>query len=68
MNYKKLGAILGKIMVLEGILMLAPLAVSLIYRESFSHSLAFLIPIVILIALGLLLQVPKPERNTLYQK
>ena len=68
MNYKKLGAILGKIMVLEGILMLAPLAVSLIYRESFSHILAFLIPMVILAALGLLLQVPKPERNTLYQK
>ena len=68
MNYKKLGAILGKIMVLEGILMLAPLAVSLIYREPFSHSLAFLIPIVILIALGLLLQIPKPERDTLYQK
>ena len=35
MNYKKLGKILGKIMILEGILMLAPLAVSLIYKESF---------------------------------
>lgn len=68
MNYKKLGVILGKIMVLEGILMLAPLAVSLIYRESFVHVLAFLIPIVILISVGLLLQIPKPERNTLYQK
>lgn len=68
MNYKKLGAILGKIMVLEGILMLAPLAVSLIYRESFVHILAFLIPIVILAGLGLLLQIPKAERNTLYQK
>ena len=68
MNYKKLGAILGKIMVLEGILMLAPLAVSLIYRESLVHVLAFLIPIVILILFGLLLQVPKPKRDTLYQK
>jgi hypothetical protein len=34
MNYKKLGKILGKIMVLEGVLMLAPLLVSLIYKES----------------------------------
>ena len=68
MNYKKLGAILGKIMVLEGILMLAPLAVSLIYRESFVHVLAFVIPIVILILFGLLLQIPKPKRDTLYQK
>lgn len=68
MNYKKLGNFLGKIMILEGLLMLAPLAVSLIYKESLIHILAFLIPIVILAALGFLLQIPKPERNNLYQK
>ena len=34
MNYRKLGKILGKIMILEGILMILPLAVSFIYRES----------------------------------
>ena len=37
MNYKKLGEILGKIMLLEGALMLAPLLVSLIYKESFKN-------------------------------
>ncbi|MBR2949282.1 MAG: TrkH family potassium uptake protein [Lachnospiraceae bacterium] len=68
MNYKKLGKILGKIMILEGILMLAPLAVSLIYRESFRHILAFLIPILLLSLGGGLLQLPRPERNHLYQK
>ena len=68
MNYKYLGKILGKIMVLEGALMLAPLAVSLIYKESFTHILAFLIPILILVVLGLLLQIPKPTRRSLYQK
>lgn len=68
MNYKKLGKILGKIMILEGILMLAPLAVSLIYKESLIHILAFLIPIIILVVLGLLLQIPKSERNSLCQK
>jgi trk system potassium uptake protein TrkH len=68
MNYKYLGKILGKIMVLEGALMLAPLAVSLIYRESFTHILAFLIPILLLVVLGLLLQIPKPARRSLYQK
>ncbi len=68
MEYKKLGKILGKIMILEGALMLAPLAVALIYKESFIHILAFLIPIVLLAALGLLLQIPKPKRNNLYQK
>ncbi len=68
MNYKNLGRILGKIMILEGILMLAPLAVCLIYRESFTHLLAFLLPIVLLAAAGILLQLPKPERTSLYQK
>ena len=68
MEYKKLGRILGKIMILEAILMLAPLAVSLIYKESFIHVFAFLIPIAALTIIGFLLQIPKPERNTLYQK
>lgn len=68
MNYKNLGKILGKIMILEGILMVAPLAVSLIYQESLNHILAFLIPIVIVTVLGFLLQIPRPERTNLYQK
>ncbi len=68
MNYKKLGKILGKIMILEAILMLAPLAVSLIYRESLKNILAFIIPIVLLTAIGFALQIPKPQRNNLYQK
>ena len=59
MNYKKLGQILGKIMIL---------AVSLIYRESFKNNLAFITPIIILTAIGFSLQIPKPQRNNLYQK
>ena len=68
MNYKYLGKILGKIMILEGGLMAAPLAVSLIYKESYIHILAFLIPMLALLILGLLLQIPKPTRRSLYQK
>lgn len=68
MNYKKLGKILGKIMILEGILMLAPLLVSIIYKESSINILAFLLPIAVLTLLGFLLQIPKPQRNNLYQK
>ena len=45
MNYRLLGKILGKIMIIEAILMLAPFAVSLIYKEGFKNSLAFIIPI-----------------------
>ena len=40
MNYKKLGKILGKIMILEAILMIAPLVVSLIYKESLKNNKA----------------------------
>lgn len=68
MNYKKLGKILGKIMILEGILMIAPLIVSLIYREDIMHVLAFVIPIVSLGGIGFLLQLPKPKSETFYQK
>ena len=68
MNYKNLGKLLGKIMVLEGVLMLAPLLVSFIYRESARGKLAFLLPIIALVGIGLSLQLLKPKRNFLYQK
>ena len=55
-------------MILEGILMLAPLAVSFIYKESLVHSLAFFIPMIAVTGIGFLLQLPKPERDILYQK
>ena len=68
MNYKKLGAVLGKIMILESLLMMAPLIVSFIYGESLRQKLAFAIPIVMLAVIGFLLQKPKPARNSFYQK
>ncbi len=68
MNYKKLGKILGKIMILESILMLAPLSVSFIYKEDIAHKLAFIIPILALVLIGFVLQLLKPERESLYQK
>ncbi len=68
MNYKKLGVILGKIMVLEGVLMIAPLLVSIIYKESIIHIIAFLVPIFLLITTGMILKMLKPTRNNLYQK
>ena len=68
MSYRKIGKILGKIMVLEALLMLAPLAVSFVYRESLIYKLAFAIPIAVLAVGGMLLQLLKPKRNTLYQK
>ena len=68
MNYKKLGGILGKIMILEGVLMFLPLLVALIYRESIVNILSYVVPIGALATLGMLLQFPKPKREELYQK
>lgn len=68
MNFRKLGKILGKIMILEGVMMLAPLLVSFIYEEDLRHKLAFIVPIILLVSLGFLLQLPKTKRDTLYQK
>ena len=61
MNYKILGKILGKIMILEGALMLAPLVISLIYKEPFLNTLAFIVPVLLLFGTGFLLQLLKPE-------
>ena len=68
MNFKKLLRILGKIMILEGTLMVLPLIVTFIYRESLWNILAFLIPIVLLVGFGFLFQLLKPKRNVIYQK
>lgn len=71
MNLKVIGKILGKIMVLEGILMCAPLIVSFVYKEyekSIMYPLAFAIPIIILLVGGFVLQSLKPDRKGLYQK
>ena len=68
MNYKKLGKILGKIMITEGALMMAPLLVAIIYEESLRNIMAFVIPILALMIIGFALQIPRPERESFYQK
>ncbi len=68
MDLKKILKILGKIMILEGVLMLAPLLVTFFYKESFINKLAFIIPILVLVSIGFLLQLLKPKRTSLYQK
>lgn len=68
MNLKKILKILGKIMILEGILMIAPLFVSIIYKENIMNIFGFAIPIFILFIGGILLQFLKIENDNLYQK
>lgn len=68
MNVKVIGKIVGKIMILEGILMFFPFVVSIIYKENYIYILSFLIPSCCLIIIGKLLQLLKPSRKGLYQK
>lgn len=68
MNIKVLGKIIGKIMILEGVLMILPLIVSIIYKEEIIFQLSFIIPIIILIGGGIVLQKLNPSRKGLYQK
>ncbi|MBQ3589248.1 MAG: TrkH family potassium uptake protein, partial [Clostridia bacterium] len=68
MNYKLLGRILGKIMIMEGFLMMLQLIVSFIYKEPIQNKIAFVIPIALLVILGGLMQIPQPKRTSLYQK
>ncbi len=68
MNYKLLGKVLGKIMILEGAMMIAPLIISFIYKESFINKIAFIVPIVCLTLIGFLIQIPHTQRKSLYQK
>ncbi len=55
-------------MITEGILMFIPLILTFIYNENFSHKLGFIVPIILLLSLGYLLQLLKPKRADLYQK
>ncbi len=71
MDLKVISKILGKIMILEGIMMIFPLIVSIIYKEyetSIWYPLGFVIPIIVLLLLGNILQTFKTDRKGLYQK
>lgn len=56
---------MGKILILLGALMIAPLTVSLIYHEGASLYISFLIPIALMLAIGLFLGSKFQERATL---
>lgn len=67
MNYKLVVNVLGKIMFLEGALMILPLIVAIIYGETETY-MSFIIPIVILLAVGALFGIKKPKNRMLLAK
>ena len=67
MNYRAVVNVLGKIMFMEGALMILPLIVAIIYGE-YDTLIAFLIPIVILVSVGLAFGVKTPKNKMLLAK
>lgn len=67
MNYRMIRYITGELLLVEGALMLLPLAVSLIYGET-ETAIAFILPILILAALGGGMIMFKPKVQTLRAK
>ncbi len=65
MNFAIIRNILGKIMILLGVLMCLPLLVCLIYQEKWGNYLAFLIPMALLFLLGALCNLKKAKSNRL---
>jgi len=67
MNYRMIRYITGQLLLVEGALMLLPLAVSLIYGET-ETVVAFVLPILILAVLGTGMVIFKPKNQTIRAK
>lgn len=66
MNIKMIFHTIGKLLIVEAALLILPLIVSFIYKEN--TYLSWIIPIVALLAIGILLNIKRPEKRTLYAK
>lgn len=66
MNYKKVFNDLGKILLIEAVLLVIPMVLSLIFHDGAFKSFAFTIGIVFLA--GILLSSLKPKKNNIYAK
>ena len=65
MNYQMIGRVLGRILQTEAVLLVLPLAVAVIYHEPV---MPFVIPILVLVAVGTLISARKPKRTSMYAK
>jgi len=68
MSLKKILRILGRLMIVEAIMMALPLIFCIIYHENFLNYLSFLIPMVVLAVTGFLLTIKKEKVNNLYSR
>ena len=69
MNYKMVLSILGRVLVLEAVLLLCPMLIGIIYSEEFIGLLsAYLIPAGILALIGIPLSLLKSKEKSIYVK
>lgn len=68
MNKKMIGNIVGRIMILEGVLMTLPLIISFIYKEAIIYKLAYLLVISLLVLIGGLLSFKLPENTIIHSR
>ena len=66
MNYKMVFYIIGRILLVEAFLLVLPLVVGFFYQEN--TTFAFLIPILLLLAVGYLLSFREPSNKSMYAK
>lgn len=66
MNYKMVFHTIGQILKVEAALLVLPLIVNFIYREP--NFLAFILPIGLLLGVGILLTIKKPQKTTIYAR
>ena len=67
MNYKMVGFVLGRIFLIEAVLMLFPMGCAALYGE-WNIILAFLWPALILLALGLVTSLRTPKNTKIYAR
>lgn len=63
MNYQIVRNVIGKLMILLAFLMFLPLIVCIIYQEEFINYIAFLVPIVLLLIIGVLFNLKQAEHK-----
>ena len=66
MNYKMISRLAGRLLMVEAIIMLIPLAVSVYFNEGIYH--IYLISAALPLSVGLLLGMPKPKSRRIYAK
>ncbi|NLJ71060.1 MAG: TrkH family potassium uptake protein [Clostridiaceae bacterium] len=68
MNFRIVRFFLSRLLLVEAGLMLLPIIIGLLYREPFSNISSFLAAIFIIVLVGVLLNVKKPDIKTLHTK